>query len=457
MKRLIGLVLVLVLTAPVQAHFIFLLPSPPTYLSAQAIFSDTLTPDRPELLDKVARTEFFVRGPDGKAAPVKATKNGPAIDLELPGEGLRTVYAICPYGVVEKGKSGPFLLHYYSKTFVGLGPKSKAPADQLLRTWKRSALEIVPVTDPKEEPSVRVLWEDKPLADASVVLQVPGKDESIDRKTDENGRVSLVRPDRSGLYGVRVMHSEDKKGEQDGKKYASVRHIATFTFPVEVGSAKSAAAGASKAADPEATRLLADARTARANWDAFPGFSADLEVNVEGKVSKGKVKVGSRGKVTLDLEGESKEWARRTLESVVGHRLDNSTDLETPCAFADEVTDHPLGRAIRVLNDEYHSSYRIRDRQVIVVNRQAGPVRFTITVLENRLNVEKKFLPVSYVVNTWDAKTDALKSSAAHHDTWERVGKYDLPRMLMVVNTVDGKQQARHLKLANWQLLEAEK
>ncbi len=44
------------------------------------------------------------------------------------------------------------------------------------------------------------------------------------------------------------------------------------------------AAEPARKADPEATKLLADARAARANWDHFPGFHADLEVNVDGKV-----------------------------------------------------------------------------------------------------------------------------------------------------------------------------
>ena len=76
------------------------------------------------------------------------------------------------------------------------------------------------------------------------------------------------------------------------------------------------------------------------------------------------------------------------------------------CAFEDDVADHPLGRAIRVLSDEFHSSYRIRDRQVIVVNREMKDIRFTITVMENEVNPEGKFLPACFVVNTWDTKTE---------------------------------------------------
>jgi hypothetical protein len=208
------------------------------------------------------------------------------------------------------------------------------------------------------------------------------------------------------------------------------------------------------AADPAATKLLADARAARASWHHFPGFSADLEINHDGKVLRGKVQVSAKGKVELSgfEENEDTAWARRTLASTVGHRLDNSAELDTPCAFADDNTHDPLGRAIRVLNDEFHSSYRIRDHQVIVVNRQMRDARFTITVMENKQNTEKKFLPVCFVVNTWDKQTGALKSSETHHQTWKRQGKFDLPERTLVVTATANKLGARSLKLSHVRL-----
>jgi hypothetical protein len=205
--------------------------------------------------------------------------------------------------------------------------------------------------------------------------------------------------------------------------------------------------------NPEATKLLADARAARANWDNFPGFQANVEVNIEGKVHKGPLTVSSDGKVTLKIDDpEAAKWAERQLSSLVGHRLDNSNDANTPCAFADDNTHHPLGRAIQVLNDEFHSSYRIRDRQVIVVNRTQKESRFTITVLENRLNENKQYLPVSYVVSYWDVKGETLKRSDTHHHTWKRVHTFDLPLELLVVSATPTKQEARSLKLSGHRL-----
>jgi hypothetical protein len=225
-------------------------------------------------------------------------------------------------------------------------------------------------------------------------------------------------------------------------------------------------AAAKPQADPAATKLLADARAARAGWEKFPGFRARLEINIDGKTVEGRVEVSPKGKVTIQVpeaeaQREAVGWAQQQLASLAAHRLDNSAELDTPCAFLDETKDHPLGRAIRVLNDEFHSSYRVRDRQIIVVNRHMADSRFTITVMENRLNEEKKYLPVCYVVNTWDLKTEALKSSATHHHTWERVGRFDLPVSLTVVTArtagpggrPEGKLEARSLKLSGHELL----
>jgi hypothetical protein len=195
-------------------------------------------------------------------------------------------------------------------------------------------------------------------------------------------------------------------------------------------------------ADSAATKLLAQARAARAQWDKFHGFRAKLEINIDGRVTKAIVEVSAKGKVAIeapDAKPEDVKWARDELAQTVSHRLESSAARDTPCAFLDDNKDNPLGRAIRVLNDEFHSSYRVRDRQIMVVNRQMRDgSRFTITVMENRLNKEKNFLPVCYVVNSWDGKTDALSSSATYHHTWERVGAFDLPAKLTVVTATPG-------------------
>jgi hypothetical protein len=452
MKRLCSALLLLAVAAPGQAHFVWLLPpAPGEKPTARVVFSDALAPDG-DLVKKVAHTSLFLGDERIKLTPVKAAAGKGALEVAVPGARRQVLLGLCTYGVTARGKAEPYLLRYYAKTFIG--PAPKVGPDPGEWAWEKLPLEVVREVGGKA-PSCRVLWQGKPLADAEVVLLVPGKEEPVTRKADRAGVFALEAPAKSGVYGVRVGHVDKRAGEHGGKKYRSVRHYATLTFRADAGpdAAKAPAREEKPAADPEATKLLADARAARATWKDFPGFTADVEVNVEGKVTTGTVEVSPKGAVKLKLEGEHASWARRTLESVVGHRLDGGAAADTPCAFADDVKDHPLGRAIRVLNDEFHSSYRIRDRQVIVVNRQAGPVRFTITVTENHRSAEGRFLPACYVVNTWDLKSNALKSSVAHHQTWRRVGAFDLPLAATAVSATAGAQEARRFTLSNHRLL----
>ena len=81
-------------------------------------------------------------------------------------------------------------------------------------------------------------------------------------------------------------------------------------------------------------------------------------------------------------------------------------------------------------------------RQIIEVNRQMKGSRFTITVLHNYVTADRKYLPASYVVNTW-AEADVLASSTAFHQTWQRIGGFDLPQTVLVVATTTSSGGAR--------------
>jgi hypothetical protein len=459
---MLSLSLLALVTLPVRAHFIWLLPQREG--GGRLVFSDEPAPDDENLLKKVSHTKVFAVSADGKTTEVEFTQQKNALELKLEGKGARVLGAVYRYGVLRRGESEPFLLNYYAKTWLGgLDPRALEVAA------KRLDLDIVPEEDFR---SARVLWKGKPLPNAEVVLLPRGHKRTTIR-TDKEGSCSLANASMGELYALRVLHTEAKEGVHDGKPYKEVRHYATLVF--EVGRIKKAekssavprttatqlvAARTEKKPeeDPQASKLLADARAARANWEQFPGFSANLQVNVEGNITRGNVDVDAKGKVTLtgiDDPGLEKETLRE-LRSVVSHRLDGSASLKTPCAFADDNVHHPLGRALRVLNDEFHSSYRVRDRQIIVVNRTMPDSRFTITVLENRRNEEKQFLPRSYVVNSWDLKTNALKSSQTFHQKWTRVGKFDLPSSILVVTaSADGKLASRRLKLSHHKLKEA--
>ena len=450
MQRFVLSLLTLVLAAPLaRAHFIWLVPDKDG-TTFQVVFSDTPQPDDAKLLAKIAHTKWVVRGPEGKTVDLKWKEEKDGCSVTPSGSGTRILAGICNYGVIQRGKDDPFLLKYYATAPVG--PKGELANEP----WEEMPLQIV-----QHRHGYQVLWQGKPLADAEVAISLPGKEKAEESKSDADGLIKLGKAE-PGMIGIRVRYVEKKEGKHEDKEYKQVRHYATRALLV---------AAADKApdakADPAATKLLAEARSMRAVWNNFPGFTADVAVNFDGKSGKGKVRVSAGGKeVTIEgLPKEFEQWTRRELESLVNHRLPGGGDRETPCAFTDDVTDHPLGREIRVLNDELHSGYRVRDKEIVVVNRTMKDRRFTITVLESIKNKEGKFLTTSFTVDYWNLETNDLVRSDAESQTWGRVGDFDLPGLTRVV-TVRGKSfggeaakedafTAKSLQLTNHKLLEA--
>ena len=111
-------------------------------------------------------------------------------------------------------------------------------------------------------------------------------------------------------------------------------------------------------------------------------------------------------------------WLRDQIRSLVMHRLPTSSNSETRFRFGDDEENHPLGRLLMVDGGRMASSYRIKDGEIRVVNRNLGEQSMTLIVLANESNVEKRTLPNHYVVEYWDGATGRLTHSEAFQDRW---------------------------------------
>lgn len=211
------------------------------------------------------------------------------------------------------------------------------------------------------------------------------------------------------------------------------------------------------AGEPDAERLMVRAHQARAVWEDFPGFSADVMVCTNGTVIDGEMTVTEDGDMKLKLPDSPRtEWAKRRLQSLVDHRLPREGERRFDVSFADEVTTHPLGRLIQFHDDDLHSVYRIRDDVITEVHRTMGPTRFTITVFDVFRNADGKHLPKSYSVNWWDVETGNLKACDMVRNEWVRIGRWDLPaRLLSARNEDDGRRHVGEVVFRNHRLLHA--
>lgn len=222
MARWFSMVLALCsVTSLAQAHFVYLIPHADGK-SVQLVFSDKLAPDKSVPIAKVAATKVTQRH-GGKDSVLKTETVGNALQANLAGDGLKVLFGHTDYGVVQKGESKPFRLHYHPKAIIGDAFAKDATIG------KEAPIEIVPVRDEKRVKFL-VLADGKPLADAEVFVRKPNAEANETVKTDAKGFTPAFT--EAGRYGVVARLLIVKQGEHNGKKYDEIRHYATLVVDV---------------------------------------------------------------------------------------------------------------------------------------------------------------------------------------------------------------------------------
>jgi hypothetical protein len=280
---------------------------------------------------------------------------------------------------------------------------------------------------------------------ADVAIGNPGETELKKARTSEAGTLELPLS-TSGWYHLRLSAEDGKPVTFDGKEGKFTRTYLSVMFQAE----KPAAAAVKT--DADAIKILKDAHEARAHWGKdFPGFTADAVYMWDGKQVKGTVTVDSQLNIKYDLGNKDAETSLRpSFGSLIMHRGGGDGAPDYPANWKDDQV-HPLGRAIN-LNDQYGSWYRVKDRQILQVNRNMGSQRFTTNVLENESG-RLGFLPRAWTVSYYDNSTNALLRSSTTHVTWKWVGEIFLPATVQTVNAHNETTEVTGLVLTNHRLL----
>ncbi len=342
------------------------------------------------------------------------------------------------YGVLKRPAQKPFLLRHYSKAVAG------TPAEVNALKPKEARLEIVPRFS-AEGVELTALLDGKPMPETT--FTTVDQDLSGDElKADTQGRVTFAPPS-PGVYSIYVKHVDLTPGEHGGQPYAEVREFATLAFAWPL---------APSGADREAVAMFEEALAARAAWRDFPGFTAKIAGEVDERPFEGRVAVAADGSIKLTLEEDVvADWVEDQLASITMHRAAQPKDGARPqpvLRFADTQLDHPLGRLLVFDGGSFASSYRVKDRQITVVNRLIDGQNMTIRVLDNKQNAEGQFLPHFYTVQYWDETTGRLDRSETVEDDWTRVGKWDLPSRHIVSTSSSDGLTIRNFRLSDHQL-----
>jgi len=406
--------------------------------AVEVFFSERAEAGDPRFISKVAGTQLWMQNEPGKFAPLKTRQGTDRLRASLNSDGAVSVTGVCEYGVVERDV--PFLLRYYPKAISG----PMVDINQL-KAHERSSLEIV-ATVSAESITLVLLDHGKPVPRATFTT-VDDALVNEELKADDEGR-ALWKPASSGHYCVYTKVVRKESGEHEGTKYTEIREFATLAFQWPLGRIDG---------DKEAVELFEKAIASRANWSEFPGFAAKIEGDYDGRPFSGTVRVDKEGAVELKIDQDvATSWVEDQIRSIVLHRLESPRRSTPVLRFADRDTQNPLGRLLTFVGGRFASSYRVKDGQLKVVNRNLGAENMTITILENEKTGEGKYLPHLYSVQYWDAANGNLLRMETFENRWQRIGKFDLPETNMVITSSSSGLTVRSFQLSKHELLKVD-
>lgn len=424
-----------------EAHFLFLTMGEHAEAgrSVDVFFSEYATTGDPKFVEKIAGTRLWTQSEPGKFQPVEVRRLADRLRANVPSNGPLSVIGQCDYGVLTR--KVPFLLRHYPKGISG-DPKKLAA----FTPYKDVPLEIM-ATEKEGAVALTVLQNGKPLPHAKLTTV---DDDLTNEEIETNAAGDANwKPKAPGYYCIYTGVTLPQSGTHDGQAYSEIREFATISFRWPLVPV----------ADEQAVRLFEKALAARASWNDFPGFTAEMKGTFDGRAFQGTAKVTAEGQVTLDggLPAEAAKWVEGQLGSTVLHRKASPPTADRPVLrFADDDTRHPYGRLLTFVGGQFASSYRAKDDQLLVVNRSFGKQNMTITVTENSKNAEGKFLPHAYTVHYWDASSGKLQRVETIQNRWTRVGSLDLPTFLSVTTASGEGLSVRTLELTGHALLKAD-
>lgn len=181
----------------------------------------------------------------------------------------------------------------------------------------------------------------------------------------------------------------------------------------------------------DATHIFADARAVEAVWRCFPGFVADIDIELEGNIANGRVLVLRDGRVFLEhIAGCHRVWGNQKLNSIIRERMGECEKENRKWMRVN--TSNRL--AICRSDDPFGSCVLIENKRIVAVDHRLAGSKQRLTTLKTMRNGDGKLLPVAQVLHSWHPHTSELEATEAMLLGWERVGGFDLPNSIQVLS-----------------------
>ena len=203
-----------------------------------------------------------------------------------------------------------------------------------------------------------------------------------------------------------------------------------------------------------AAQILKEARANREVFsEDFEGFRSGLAVRLDGKALAGTLEFRLPDKLDIELSGgPAPDTVTRTVRSMLMHRVPTTGNAVGTAAFG-EPDEHSLGTEI-VVGDSYRSVYRIRDRQILQVDRRLSDFRRLLTVLETETTDSGRYLPRHVFAVLFDSDSGAIREAWTYMNGFQKVGGNYLPLFRHVMRTVDGETSALLIEWHDIELLD---
>ncbi len=365
----------------------------------------------------------LVEEPGEKSLPMlrsnfEATKawcGGKAINLTYEQTSLAgtttasgPAYGQLDYGVLTR-EGDPFLLTYYAKA---------ARNFEEAGTKVGTGMEVI-ATREGDTIKALVLLNGKPAVDAQAFIH--GPEGLLVDSTDEEGRLEFTQP-QYGTLGIRVRVIEEKEGEENDIAYAESRSYATLSVPLDAYGIPTARL--------EAKEMLRRASSSRCNMpENLRAVNGYFTLNTAAGTAEGTFTWSPlTSEVTVSgLPEEDIDWAGAQIRSLFTHRQSRPFE-EGDGRYDIKLTEwNPVMGHLVTLDDTFSSAYRVRDNQVVQVNRVMGKERLLINIVENIRTRDGKVLPKHFNVVYHDGETGSILRSQNFYDEYHEVDGAWLP------------------------------